>query len=205
MKKIKSIAVMLILTVILAQLPLLSASADTYGDYSYKILSDGTAEITGYSGSDTCLTIPNEINGYTVTSIGDSAFFEHSNITSITIPDSVTSIGSEAFINTAYYNNNNNWDKEGVLYINKHLIKAKPDVVSGNYDVKEGTVIIADEAFTGCSRLTNITMPDSVTSIGERAFSDCSSLTSITIPDNVTSIDTRQRNEHSKLCILLLQ
>lgn len=88
---------MLILTVILAQLPLLSASADTYGDYSYKILSDGTAEITGSSGSDTCLTIPNEINGYTVTSIGDSAFFEHSNITSITIPDSVTSIGERAF------------------------------------------------------------------------------------------------------------
>lgn len=136
MKKIRSIAIMLILTVILAQLPLLSASADTSGDYSYKILSDGTAEITGYSGSDTCLTIPNEINGYTVTSIGDSAFFEHSNITSITIPDSVTSIGSEAFINTAYYNNNNNWDKEGVLYINKHLIKAKPDVVPWNYDVK---------------------------------------------------------------------
>ena len=78
-------------------------------------------------------TIPNS-----VTSIGDEAFDDCTALTSITIPNSVTSIG--------------------------------------------------DEAFSGCTSLTSVTVPNSVTSIGRYAFTLCSSLTSITIPNSVTSI-----------------
>ena len=111
----------------------------------------------------TSITIPDS-----VTSIGGGAFRGCTGLTSITIPDSVTSIGWVAFGNTAYYNDDSNWEDD-VLYIGNHLIEAK-NSISGAYDVKDGTKTIADWAFSGCTGLTSITIPDSVTSIGESAF-----------------------------------
>ena len=77
--------------------------------------------------------------------------------TSYTIPDSVTSIGELAFYNTVDYNNSNNWEN-GVLYIGKHLIKAKTSI-SGNYTIKAGTLTIADYAFHNRTSLKSITIP----------------------------------------------
>ncbi|MBR2876365.1 MAG: leucine-rich repeat domain-containing protein, partial [Clostridia bacterium] len=140
----------------------------------------------GYSSFQSCssltsVTIPNG-----VTSIGDYAFYYCTSLANITISDSVKNIGFSAFSDTAYYNDEFNWEN-GDLYIGKHLIKAHITIV-GSYTIVEGTKTIACAAFSGCNSLTSITIPDSVTSIGYSAFSDCSSLTSITIPDSVTSI-----------------
>ena len=121
-----------------------------------------------------------------VRSIDDSAFTDCEGLTSITIPDSVTSIGYSAFYNTGYYNDELNWE-DGVLYIGNWLIAAKEDV-SGSYEIKQGTVAIADVAFLFRSELTSVTIPDSVTSIGNYAFCFCTGLTTITIPESVTSI-----------------
>ena len=96
-----------------------------------------------------------------VTSIGNFAFDDCSSLTSITIPDSVTSIGSSAF--------------RGCSSLTSITI---PDSVTS----------IGSSAFRGCSSLTSIAIGNNVTSIGYSAFSNCSSLTSITIPDSVTSI-----------------
>ncbi len=127
------------------------------------------------------ITIPDS-----VTSIGSKAFSKCTSLESITIPDGITSIGRNAFYNTAYYNNEANWEND-VLYIGNHLIKAK-DTVSGDYTIKDGTRTIADEAFEACESLASITIPDSVTNIGYIAFYFCTSLASVTIPDSVTSI-----------------
>ena len=65
--------------------------------YQYILLEDGTAEITGYSGFAESLTVPAEIDGHTVTGIGDRAFSFCFNMAEVTLPDSVTSIGNYAF------------------------------------------------------------------------------------------------------------
>ena len=149
------------------------------------IIKNGVVNIGSYAFRNrrelASITIPDS-----VTSIGYDAFSGCTSLTSITIPDSVTSIGSYAFHDTAYYNNNANW-KNDVLYISNHLIKAK-DRISGDYVIKGGTKCIADDAFSNCTGLKSVTIPDSVTSIGGYSFSDCTSLKSITIPDSVTSI-----------------
>ena len=125
---------------------------------------------------------------YGVTSIGQGAFKRCTNLTSITIPDSVTEIAGSAFNGTAYYNDASHWENGEVLYIGNHLIEAK-DTISGAYSVRQGTKTIADYAFYYCIKLTSITLPDSVTSIGSGAFDSCVGLTSISIPDSVTSIE----------------
>ena len=129
----------------------------------------------------TSITIPDS-----VTSIGVDAFYRCISLTSITIPDSVTSIGVDAFYNTGYYNDETNW-KNGVLYIDNHLIEAKTSI-SGHYAIKEGTKTVSPYAFNYCGSITSITIPNSVTSIGDHVFYSCNSLNSITIPDSVTSI-----------------
>ena len=112
-------------------------------------------------------------------SIGECAFENCTSLISITIPDSVTSIGRYAFCGTAYYNSEANW-ADGVLYIGNHLITANPDKLAANYIVKAGTKCIAANAFYNCSKLTCITMPNSVTGICRWAFWYCASLETIT-------------------------
>ena len=130
------------------------------------------------------VTIPNS-----VTSIGSEAFYGCRSLTSIEIPNSVTSIGSEAFAycyGTAWYDNQPN----GLVYAGKVAYKYKGTMPSNTKIVlKEGTLEISGEAFYGCSSLTSIEIPNSVTTIGYDAFDGCSGLTSITIPNSVTIIE----------------
>ena len=118
--------------------------------------------------------------------IADSAFYDCTSLTSVTIPNSVTEIGWNAFGGTALYENPANWEN-GALYIDDCLIKVD-EGFAGHFRIKENTRVIADNAFGYCTSLTSVIIPNSETSIGEGAFSDCSSLTSVTIPNSVTSI-----------------
>lgn len=107
------------------------------------------------------------IIGDNVTRIGDNAFgyyaIDEHNLTSVTIGNGVTSIGSEAF------------------YGCSNLVSVS---------LPEGVTSIGDEAFEGCSSLSSINIPESVTSIEQMAFFACTSLTSINIPEGITIIET---------------
>ena len=121
-----------------------------------------------------------------VTSIGSYAFYGYTSLTSVIIPDTVISIGSNVFYGSAYYENSSNWEN-GVLYIDNHLIKAEISLKSP-YSIKEGSVSIAGSAFSNCTSLKSIDLPDSLISIGSSAFSNCKSLKSIDLPDSLISI-----------------
>lgn len=173
-----------------------SVSAETSGDYVYTV-SNGEAKITSVDTSISGeVTIPDTLDGYTVTDIDDYAFSSCSNITSIIIPASVTSIGEWAFFwcdNLTEINvdtNNSNYSSiDGVLFDKKAttLVKYPQGKTDISYTIPNDTMHIGEVAFYGCS-VESLIISDSVTHIGDSAFLNCYKLTSITLPKNVVCI-----------------
>ena len=131
---------------------------------AYNLLDDGTYEVSGngiYLG-ETEIIISSEYDGKPVTRIGDGAFKER-NITSITSPDSVTSIGKGAFEECEYLT---------------------------SVSMPNSLTSIGESAFSGCSSLERIVLPNGVVEIGKRAFQNCVSLKSITLPGGITKINS---------------
>ena len=125
------------------------------------------------------VTIPNS-----VTSIGSSAFWNCDSLTSITIPNSVTSIGWYAFYQCSSLSS---------IVIPNSVTNIEKEAFYGCSSLSSITIpnsvkTIGDGAFERCKSLTSITIPNSVRYIGKSAFAGCSSLSSITIPNSVTSI-----------------
>ena len=119
----------------------------------------------------TSVVIPNS-----VTSIGEGAFYSCSGVASIVIPNSVTSIGENAFYGTAWYKN----QPDGIIYAGKVLYEYKGTMPkNSSITVQKGTLGIAGGAFSGCTGLTSIEIPNSVTSIGDAAFQRCSALKTV--------------------------
>ena len=147
------------------------------------ILNEGTKIINGYVFRDcmnlTSITIPNS-----VTEIGISTFENCTNLEYMTMPNSVTSIGSSAFYGCSSLTSINISD--GVTEIDSDAFKGCSSLTS--ITIPDSVTSIGYDAFRCCSSLKNINIPNSVTSIGDSAFYGCSSLTSINIPDGVTSI-----------------
>ena len=132
-----------------------------------------------------CTSLTSVTIGSGVTEIG-YIFDDCTSLAKITIPDNIASIGMGTFSETALYNDDANWDN-GILYINNHLIAARKEI-SGDYVIRPGTCTIAGSAFSGCTGLTSVEIPESVKEIGYNAFSGCTGLTSVTIPNSVTKI-----------------
>jgi len=117
-----------------------------------------------------------------------------SNTESVTIPNSVTSIGDQVFSACKYLTSIHISENHPAFYVeNNLLISKKGTLIWGptnaqTVTIPEGVTSISTAAFSLRSRLTDISIPEGVASIGDHAFSECQSLTSITIPDGVTSI-----------------
>ena len=153
--------------------------------WTYNIDSNGNAiNVKPSNRINGDITIPSELSGHSVVSIGSNAFYWCDSLTSIKIPEGVTSIGESAFYNCSKLTSIE--IPGSVTSIGNQAFEKCRSLTSIN--IPEGVTSIGESAFYNCSSLTSIKIPEGVTSIGSGAFSNCSSLTSIEIPSSVTSI-----------------
>lgn len=130
----------------------------------------------------TSVTIPKNIE-----SVGDYAFADCSLLTSITIPYGVSSIGDGTFENCSSLKSIT--IPNSVMDMGEEYGRTFADCSSlTSVTLSDRVGYIGDETFSGCSSLTSITIPEGVISIGDEAFELCSSLTSIIIPEGVIGI-----------------
>ena len=126
-----------------------------------------------------------------MTELSDHIFDGCSSLADIDMPDNPIAVSFSVFNGTAYYNEPSNWEN-GVLYVDGYLIAVSKDFAPlTEYTVKDGTIVIADDAFSGVgysSKLKKMTLPTGLYRIGQYAFSKLFSLTEINIPDTVRSI-----------------
>lgn len=178
------------------------ALALTEGNYTYTTNDAGQATMSGfntyYHGA---LSITNVLGGCPLTAIESGAFAGCYNITAITIPASVITIGDDPFAwgggpaltnitvdtaNVAYAS------AEGVLFDKNFtvLIRYPSGKRAAAYTVPDGVVSVGITAFGGNFNIKSIAIPDSVGVIGERAFASCWDLSNVNIPDGITHINT---------------
>ncbi len=151
-KKVLSFVVALSMLSALVLVPLPS-SAVASGDYTYTVNDNGTATITGYTGSEANLTIPEEIDGYTVTVIGGSAFYDSKTIQKVVLPDTIERIQDGAFAHSSL----------------------------SNIKFSNNLSYIGAVAFMN-TKLTYVNFPSSLTSLGGMIFSNCTDLAYVRIP-----------------------
>ena len=173
-----------------------------------------TVTITKYTGTESTVILPSTISNWPVTKIGEDALKDNTTITSVTIPASVTEIGSNAFAgctNLTSVKYGGDWSKltiqsgnpavqdaanaplfdfaftpDNTAVIVRYKGTAADVTIPSRYKGKPVTMI--DHAAFYNSVVTSVTIPDSVTSIRDSAFVFCSQLTNISIPNSVTAI-----------------
>ena len=222
MKKIVAALLIIAITLCTIQLPIQVLAANE-NSLTFVLNSDGLGYSvidcsTSVSGS---LVIPSTYNGKPVTAIGDEAISWCTRLTSVTIPDSVTSIGKSAFehcdnltsvtignsvtsVGSKAFQYCKNVSKVNISDIAAwcrisfaglssnpvyyaHSLYLDGKLVS-NLAIPNGVTSIGDYAFCWCHSLTSVSIPDSVTDIGSSAFNYCINLTSANIPKDVTNI-----------------
>ncbi len=180
------VALLLVLPVAVVQ-----AQYNYYTNYG-----GGSITINGYGGSGGAITIPTNIDGSAVSGIAPDAFFNNTSLTSVTIPNSVTSIGQDAFSYCSLTNiivvaDNPAYSSSGGVLFDKIQVTLIqfPQAVTGSYAIPNSVANLGPHAFEACG-LTSVTIPKSVTNIPNGtdyyygpigAFLYCNSLTNITV------------------------
>ena len=131
-----------------------------------------------------------------VTRIGEAAFYGCSKLSSFTIPESVYDIGRVAFALTPWYDN----QPDGLVYAGQVAYRYKGTMPNNTkITLREGTKGIAGDAFSSCSGLVSISIPNDLHCIGDAAFSECTNLTSIVLPDSLKTLGYKVFEGCSKL------
>ena len=149
-----------------------------------KMVEVGSGHTIGQDAFNKCYSLTSVHLPDGVTSIAQMAFYECRSLTSVNIPDCVTSIGNSAFCKCSSLTSVHIPD--GVTSIGTGVFEECGSLTSVN--IPDGVTTIGEKLFYSCRSLTSVNIPDGVTSIGGSAFSSCYSLTSVNIPDGVTSI-----------------
>ena len=174
--------------------------------FSFNLLDDDTYEIGfNYDGEfesiddiPTELVLPSFYNNKAVTAIAEGGFEGYYTLTSVVIPDSITSIGMGAFggctslTNIEVGKNNEMLQSiDGSVYSKngKLLIQYAVGKKDSSFIIPEEVIAIGDGAFAGAAFLESVTIPDMLITIGKNAFTECVSLKHVTIPDRVSIID----------------
>lgn len=188
------------------------SSEPEQSDFSYTDFSQfgwDAIEITAYEGTDKEVVIPAEIDGKPVVSVTG---FYGTEITSVTIPASVTSLFMDSFAECLELEEviflgdtpdfklsafeNTPWLEKALaentdpnfFIIGNALVRADKENISGDVVVPDSITRICSAAFLDCNNITSITIPDSVAWIGSYAFENCSKMTSIKLPSGITEI-----------------
>lgn len=140
-------------------------------EFTYTLLEDGTVTVDGYTGAPTKLEVPEQIDGYTVSAISNSAFTNKAELEKVILPETLRSIGEYAFYNCTGLKSVEAPGVEQVGYASFY----------GCYYLKEVTLSdnlrsIGDSAFASCTRLGSLSVPASCEYIGTDAFMACESL-----------------------------
>ena len=172
----KLLALIMCVVMVIGSLPVYAFAEDGLNDWTYRVLNEETktASVIGYTGTETEITIPEEINGYSIVRIGKEAFRGNRNIIKVFVPDSVTAIYDAAFYGClnmvelrlptclksigkeAFYNCRS---IDGGIYVN--------------------VPVVGDYAFSYCKELKTVEFGESVKKIGVNAFEYCIELESV--------------------------
>ncbi|MBQ2963626.1 MAG: leucine-rich repeat protein [Clostridia bacterium] len=177
----------LITMLLLASISAEAATEYTSGDWTYTV-SSNVATITKYNGSDTNITLPVSLGGYSVKHVGYSSFKDNSSISSVVIPEGIETIGDYAFMNCSYLK---------TVKIPKSIKQIGTGSYTGNCFencirletvtlTEDGTaeVEIHTAAFANCTALKSITIPANYKNTGNNAFAGCTSLKTVVIKSN---------------------
>ena len=161
----------------------------------YSKTSDTTAAVTGYSsgGLSGNVEIRLIVSNLQVNTINTSAFEKATQMTSITIPNSIKSIGARAFKGCIKLTGIVNSEGVTQIIIPASVTNIGDSAFEGCTSLSSiylpiSVKTIGTDVFKGCTNLNSITIPNKVTTLGDGVFENCTSLTSVTIPTSVTSI-----------------
>lgn len=207
MKKLTALLTALVMAVLIIPAGF-AARAEVFGGLLFRELSDGTYEVLrdpDAAKPSGTVSIPETVGGRRVSRIADGAFAGCGELSGVNVPESVTSVGANAFSGTALLKSQTG----DVRYAGRLAVWCDPE--ADKVTVKEGTLGLADRlfylaedlesvslpstlvelgtaTFHGCKKLESVNIPEGVESIGGGAFAECSALTSLTLPRGLKSV-----------------
>lgn len=169
---------------------IISKGITAIGDYAfYKcqyietvVIADTVTEIGDFAFQG-CTKLKKIVVPEKVTAIGEGAFYGCAELGAVTLPKGLSSVGYDAFYGTACYKSDSSWS-DGAMYIDGHLVSGD-STAEGVLYINDGTLTVADGAFSGCYSITEVNMPDSVKSVGAFAFQNCDALLKVKLSDSL--------------------